>query len=147
VGYVAADKLCLDGQRLIQTDDAGSPLPFPQVNDALGRGAGAYAEYRTEKDSFARVRAYGHANGDTTGASGPAYFRVWTKAGQVYEYGDGPAKDSNTRALVSPTGKNVAWGSNADDTSCSSCSTTDQAQAPSCDVRESRRFFRDGDFR
>ena len=34
VSFTPSDKLCLDGQRLIQTDANGVPLAFPQVNDA-----------------------------------------------------------------------------------------------------------------
>jgi hypothetical protein len=108
VTNTAADKLCLDGQRLIQTDATGAALAFPQTNDALGLGAGSYREFRTEKDSYARIRAYGYANSDTTGASGPAYFKVWTKAGQIYEYGASGSADANTKALISPYQKTVA---------------------------------------
>jgi len=87
VGYVAADKLCLDGNRLIQVDGTGTPLALAnQVNDAAGLAAGAYTEYRTEKDQYARIRAYGSAGGSA--ANGPAYFVVWTKSGQIYEYGN-----------------------------------------------------------
>ena len=100
-----SDKLCLDGQRLIQTDAAGVVVAFPQANDSLGLSSG-FREYRTEKDTFARVRAYGVANGST--ANGPAYFKVWTKSGQIYEYGAGPAADANTKALISPYNKTVA---------------------------------------
>ena len=107
VTYTGSDKLCLDGQRLIQTDAAGNPLAFPQSNDAVGLGSG-YREFRTEKDTYARIRAYGYANGDTSGASGPAYFKVWTKAGQIYDYGASPVADANTKALITPYGKTVA---------------------------------------
>jgi ribosomal protein L30E len=110
------DKLCLDGQRLIQTNASGTVTPaavydgngkltsFPQVDDARGLSSG-YREYRTEKDSFARIRAYGIANGSD--ANGPAYFKVWTKAGQVYEYGAAPSADANTKAAVTAQGQNV----------------------------------------
>jgi hypothetical protein len=116
VDYTGNDKLCLDGQRLIQTSDAGvvvnggvtSPSmtnPFQQ-NDALG-GTGMVREYRTEKDMYARIRAYGSANGDPI--NGPQYFKVWTKSGQIYEYG----VNSNTtaNAQITAQGKNVvvAW--------------------------------------
>lgn len=106
-GHSIDDRVCLDGQRLIQTDASGNPLPFPQANDAQGLASG-YREFRTEKDTYARIRAYGLANGDTSGASGPAYFKVWTKAGQVYEYGASPSADANTKALISPYNKTVA---------------------------------------
>jgi hypothetical protein len=97
VEFVAADKLCLDGQRLIQTDTAGAPLAT-QTNDALGLDGSAVREYRTEKDSFARIRAYGTAGG--TAGNGPAYFKVWTKSGQVYEYGRNPSNSNDANALV-----------------------------------------------
>lgn len=77
VRYAADDKLCLDGQRLIQIDGSGNALTGAGTNDAAGLAAGVYREFRTEKDSYARIRAYGYANADTTGASGPAYFKVW----------------------------------------------------------------------
>jgi hypothetical protein len=110
------DKLCLDGQRLIQTNATGVVTPaavydgngkltsFPQVDDARGLASGV-REYRTEKDSFARIRAYGIANGSD--ANGPAYFKVWTKAGQIYEYGAGPASDDNTKAAIAAQGKSI----------------------------------------
>lgn len=110
VNYGANDKLCLDGQRLIQTDASGAPVAFPQTNDAAGLPAGAAREYRTEKDIYARIRAYGYANNDTTGASGPAYFRVWTKAGQIYDYGANPGVNPGANALISAPGKApMAW--------------------------------------
>jgi len=116
VDYTSNDKLCLDGQRLIQTDSNGVVVngsvtnpgvtnPFQQ-NDVLG-GSGMVREYRTEKDTYARIRAYGYANGDAN--NGPAYFKVWTKGGQIYEYG----VNSNTtaNAQITAQGKNVvvAW--------------------------------------
>ena len=104
VVFASADKLCLDGQRLIQTDANGTPSAFPQIDDARGLASG-WREYRTEKDSFARIRAYG-----TTGVAdtnGPLYFKVWTKAGQIYEYGATPTADANTKAAVAAQGKPV----------------------------------------
>ena len=108
VTFTAADKLCLDGQRLIQTDANGTVAPS-QTNDALGIvGAATPREYRTEKDTYARIRAYGNTNGDATGSKGPAYFKVWTKSGQIYEYGASPSADANTKALISPYQQTVA---------------------------------------
>lgn len=57
VRYLADDKLCLDGQRLIQIDSGGGALTGAGTNDAAGLAAGAYREFRTEKDSYARIRA------------------------------------------------------------------------------------------
>ncbi|MDY0743358.1 choice-of-anchor D domain-containing protein [Paucibacter sp. R3-3] len=110
VTFGVNDKLCLDGQRLIQTDSTGTPLPFPQVGDASGLIDGAYIEYRTEKDNFARIRAYGSGFGARLGAaSGPAFFRVWTKAGQIYDYGNSPGTDQANNGLIgaSRTGLSV----------------------------------------
>jgi len=116
VSYSGSDKLCLDAQRLIQTDESGNPkatansvnVPVAtQANDAQGLSAG-YREFRTEKDTYARIRAYGYASGDTTGSSGPQYFKVWTKSGQIYEYGASPSADMNTKALITAQGKTAA---------------------------------------
>ena len=68
VVFGPSDKLCLDGQRLIQTDASGNVAAFPQTADAQGLSSG-WREYRTEKDSYARIRAYGVAGGDA--ANGP----------------------------------------------------------------------------
>lgn len=103
VSFTAADKLCIDGQRLIPTDGAGAnPLVGANTNDALGLATGSYREYRTELRGYARIRAYGTAYGSNT-ASGPAFFKVWTKEGLIFEYGNGPSSDANTNAtLVHP---------------------------------------------
>ena len=118
VTFSPDDKLCLDGQRLIQTDaggivvNGGNANPGPanrfQVGDSLGgSGSVAVREFRTEKDSYARVRAYGSAGGGSV--NGPAYFRVWTKSGQVFEYGNNANATAN--AAIVPYGKSVvvAW--------------------------------------
>ncbi|HEX7827841.1 MAG TPA: VCBS repeat-containing protein, partial [Mycobacterium sp.] len=116
ITFTPGDKLCLDGQRLIQTDANGVPVngavsnpgpanPF-QTDDSLG-GTDMVREYRTEKDSFARIRAYGALNG--TPANGPAYFKVWTKGGQVHEYG--VLSNAMSNAVVAAHGKavGVVW--------------------------------------
>ncbi len=66
VNYDANDRFCLDGQRLIV------------VSGAYGADG---AEYRTEIESYSRIISYGAAG------NGPAYFKVWSKSGQVMEYG------------------------------------------------------------
>ncbi|MQA41680.1 FG-GAP-like repeat-containing protein [Rugamonas aquatica] len=113
VKYDVNDKLCLDGQRLIQTDAGGAVVngavvadpdhPF-QSGDSAG-GDGMVREFRTEKDIYARIRAYGKAGAD--GSNGPLYFRVWTKAGQLYEYG--AAGDARANAAITVNNKVVAW--------------------------------------
>ena len=67
INYDANDRYCLDGQRLIV------------VSGAYGANG---AEYRTERESFAKIVSYGVAG------SGPASFKVWTKSGQTMEYGN-----------------------------------------------------------
>lgn len=107
VAFAASDHLCLDGQRLIQTDAAGALKAFPQTDDALGLSGTAFREYRTENDTFARIRAYGASGANA--ANGPEYLRVWTKAGQIYDYGAPPAPVDNTlaRAKILAQGKTV----------------------------------------
>lgn len=93
------DKFCLNGLRLIRTDaDGTSLLRTAQVNDALGPGAGAPLEFRTEIDSFSRIRAYGAAG--SVASNGPAYFKVWTKAGQVLEFGTSPGPNTNAQVTA-----------------------------------------------
>jgi len=68
VSYDANDRFCLDGQRLIAIDG--------------GTYGADQTEYRTERESFSKVVSYGSAG------SGPSYFKVWTKAGLVMEFGN-----------------------------------------------------------
>ena len=99
--YLPADKLCLDGNRLIQTDAngavAGGSVPV-QTNDSLGVDGGV-REYRTEIDSYARIRAYGSAGGNS--ANGPAYFKVWTRDGRILEFGSNPNNNASAQIAVS----------------------------------------------
>ena len=67
VNYNSNDKYCLDGQRLVA------------VSGAYGANN---TEYRTERESFTKIISYG------TAGSGPAYFKAWTKAGQIIEFGN-----------------------------------------------------------
>src|SRR6266850_2465262 len=68
VNYDSNDRYCLDGQRLILLSGASY-------------GADG-AEYRTERESVSRVISYGAAG------NGPAWFKVWTKSGDILEYGN-----------------------------------------------------------
>lgn len=116
VGYSIEDKLCLDGQRLIQTESDGVVINAAVLNpgasnqfqrsDAQG-GTEFVKEYRTENDMYARIRSYGSAHGDSS--FGPAWFKVWTKAGQIYEYGVN--SNPTSQALINALGSGlvVAW--------------------------------------
>lgn len=67
VQYSLEDRFCLDGQRLV-------------VVNGVAYGA-AGGEYRTEIESYARIRAYG------TAGAGPQYFVVESPDGRILEYG------------------------------------------------------------
>lgn len=87
----ANDRFCLDGQRLMV------------VNGGTYGAVGA--EYRTEIESFSKVVSYGGTAGD------PQYFKVWTKAGQIIEFGN---EDGTSHARVEAQGKTIAsaWAVN-----------------------------------
>jgi hypothetical protein len=67
VTYDANDRFCLDGQRLMAINNG--------TNGAEG------TEYRTEIESFSRAISHG------TAGTGPAWFEVHTKSGQIMEFG------------------------------------------------------------
>ena len=87
VALDAADRFCLDGQRLRLT-------------------AGVYgqpgSQYQTERETFARVTAVGAAG------TGPASFRVERRDGLIYEYGT--TVDSRVESAGSATPR--AWALN-----------------------------------
>ena len=67
IDFDSKDRFCMDGQPLIA------------VSGIYGANL---TEYRTEIDSFSKIVSYG-----STG-NGPQYFKVWTKSGDVMEYGN-----------------------------------------------------------
>lgn len=73
----AADRFCLDGQRLVA------------VSGIYGADQ---TEYRTETESFARVVSYGGSG------AAPDYFKVWTRQGQLIRYGFNPDSEFNPGA-------------------------------------------------
>ena len=82
VNYDGNDRFCMDGQRLM----------------VVGGSYGADgSEYRTEIESFSRIVAHGSAG------AGPAWFEVWTKAGQHMEFGH----SSDSQVLVVSAGGSV----------------------------------------
>ena len=90
VDFDANDRFCLDGQRLIAVN---------------GSYAGNATEYRTEIDSFSKIVSYTEA-----GTSGVAYFRVWTRSGQILEYG--VSADSRIEATNRSDGAVLIWAVN-----------------------------------
>jgi Salmonella virulence plasmid 65kDa B protein len=96
VGYNSDDRFCLDGHRLIV------------INGNYGEDG---SEYRTEIDGFSKIVAYGGAIADPdtgTIARDPDYFKIWTKAGQIMEFGSTP--DSRNR--IGTTNFVRAWAVN-----------------------------------
>jgi hypothetical protein len=87
INYDTNDRFCIDGQRLIV------------VSGTYGSDS---AEYRTELASFSKIVSYGAAG------TGPAWFKVWTKSGQIIEYGN--TADSRIEAQASTSAR--AWGGN-----------------------------------
>ena len=67
ISYDANDRFCLDGQRLV-------------VSNGGAYGADG-TEYGTERESFSKVVSHGQAG------SGPEWFEVRTKSGEILEYG------------------------------------------------------------
>src|SRR5262249_1606060 len=62
----ANDAYCLDGQRLVPVAQSGNTV-----------------EYRTEIESYSKIVRYD----DGVNAVGPGRWRVWTKSGQILDYG------------------------------------------------------------
>jgi hypothetical protein len=87
INYNANDRFCLEGQRLIAIS---------------GTYGGDGTEYRTEVESFSRIFSHG------TAGTGPAWFEVHTKAGQVMQFGN--TADSQILALGKTTAR--SWGVN-----------------------------------
>jgi hypothetical protein len=87
VNFDANDRFCLDGQRLIA------------ISGSYGADG---SEYRTEVESFAKVVAHGAAG------TGPAWFEVRTKTGQIMEFGN----TADSRILVQGKAEARSWAVN-----------------------------------
>jgi len=85
VEYNSNDRLCLNGQRLVA------------VSGTYGANG---TQYSTEIESFEKVVSYG------TAGNGPSYFEVWTKSGQIMEFGN--TTDSKILAVGSSTARSWA---------------------------------------
>lgn len=83
IGYTTADRLCLDGQRLVRVNGSAVPADAdPSVKDAAYWAAGG--EYRTEIDSLSRVTA---VNGPLIAGVAAIAFKVEGKDGKIRYYG------------------------------------------------------------
>jgi Salmonella virulence plasmid 65kDa B protein/FG-GAP-like repeat/Insecticide toxin TcdB middle/N-terminal region len=91
INSITSDRFCLDGKRLVMIS---SP---PTSYGANG------AEYRTERETFTKIISYN----DGTSGNGPTWFKVWTKAGQILEYGN--TGDSRIEAVRANPSVPVTW--------------------------------------
>lgn len=82
IKYDANDRFCLEGERLFA------------VSGTYGANG---TEYRVEREGFSKVVSNG------TAGSGPAWFKVWTKSGQIVEFGN--SADSRIEAQGSTTAR------------------------------------------
>ena len=92
VNFTGDDRYCLDGQRLVV------------VNGVAYGGAGA--EYRTEIETFARIRSYAGAG------SAPRYFAVDAPDGRVLEFGATADSRVDGSAAVNPVNLASIWALN-----------------------------------
>jgi hypothetical protein len=102
ISLATGDRFCLDGKRL----KVLNPTNSPSVQYwAATTSSQAPNEYRTEIASFTKVVANG-----TAGLSGPAWFKVWTKSGEIIEYGN--TADSQITASASGQLTPLIWAVN-----------------------------------
>jgi hypothetical protein len=87
VNYDANDRFCMDGQRLIA------------ITGTYGADG---TDYRTEIESFAKIVSHG------TAGTGPAWFEVKTKSGQILQFGN--SADSRVLAQGKTTARD--WAAN-----------------------------------
>jgi RHS repeat-associated protein len=77
------DAYCLDGERLIEVSYR---MLAPDPNFDCSGLSRIEREYRTERDTYARIRSVEYA-GDGCWVSGPYRFEAYTKSGQVLLFG------------------------------------------------------------
>lgn len=94
ITYTANDRFCLDGQRLVA------------ISGTYGADG---TQYRTEVESFSLITSHG------TAGTGPAWFEVQTKAGQILQFGN-TTGSTGSRILAlsqgSPTSTARSWALN-----------------------------------
>lgn len=82
INYDANDRFCLEGERLVA------------ISGSYGADG---TEYRSEREGFSKIVSYGAAG------NGPAWFKVWTKSGQIMEFGN--TNDSRIEAQGKATAR------------------------------------------
>lgn len=91
ITYTSTDRFCLDGQRLVA------------ISGSYGADG---TQYRTEVESFSLIISHG------TAGTGPAWFEVHTKAGQIMQFGNTPDSQIPALSQGSPTGTARSWAVN-----------------------------------
>ena len=125
----ANDRFCLDGQRLVTVGTTNYWTPN--------------AEYRTEIESFTRIRAV-----QGSSVNGPAYFTVETADGRIHEYG--ATNDSRIDGAPGPSTNGArTWALNrirAAPVTSSTTATTRSRSAPpfASPVSSTTRILRAG---
>lgn len=84
INFDANDRFCMDGQRLVA------------ISGTYGADG---TQYRTEVETFSKIISHGGAG------SGPAWFEVHTKSGQVMEFGN----TSDSRILSPGRSSAMVW--------------------------------------
>jgi len=95
VSLDANDRLCIDGIRLVA------------VSGTYGAEG---AEYRTEIDGFTKIISHTTVGNGPAVSNGPAWFEVWTKAGQYKTYGN--SVDSRVLAVGVSAATARVWALN-----------------------------------
>ena len=119
------DAFCLDGQRLIPVSSTLSQVDCPAIPGVTPNAKCRAWEFRTEQDSYSRIIGIGdNVNPNIPGSgSGPTRFRVYTKSGQILEFGSrwwgmgAPRPDPQTSLITNPSFEDTplldscwAWG-------------------------------------
>jgi hypothetical protein len=94
ITYTANDRFCLDGQRLVA------------ISGTYGADG---TQYRTEIESFSQIISHGSAG------TGPAWFEVQTKAGQILQFGNTTGSTGSRIPVLSqgsPTSTARSWAIN-----------------------------------
>jgi RHS repeat-associated protein len=108
VSFDVNDRFCLEGQRLVKLT-AG---PSQAVQTACANDHPV--EYRTEIDGFSRIASCGQDGS----ATGPVFFRVWAKSGQVMDFGNSvdsrlhPIGYDHAAGRTGPIAAYSTWGVN-----------------------------------
>jgi hypothetical protein len=97
VTHTAADRFCLDGQRLVTSTPSTDATYHPTST--------VTREYVSERDSFSKIVATGNATSQSTGA--PNSFRVYTKSGLILDYGLSANSRGSTKFVGSMAAQQV----------------------------------------